>query len=84
MRSLSTLLYNTLRAEEVTIEQESATVLWIAMAGHQTRALRSPTGNRLVVSDNVYTRHTFAKTLLKFTDGEMHLLGTVRINLVDK
>ncbi|KAF1776663.1 hypothetical protein GQ600_6364 [Phytophthora cactorum] len=33
MRSLSTLLYNTLRAEEVTIEQESATVLWIAMQG---------------------------------------------------
>ncbi|OWZ24586.1 hypothetical protein PHMEG_000336 [Phytophthora megakarya] len=53
-------------------------------AGHETRALRSPTGHRLVVSDKFYTRHTFARALLKFTDGEMHLLGTVRINFVDK
>ncbi|KAG6962602.1 hypothetical protein JG688_00008517 [Phytophthora aleatoria] len=31
------------------------------MAGQQTRALRSPTGHRLVVSDNFYTRYTFAQ-----------------------
>ncbi|KAG6961896.1 hypothetical protein JG687_00007455 [Phytophthora cactorum] len=31
------------------------------MAGHQTRALRSPTGHRLVVSDKFYTRYTFAQ-----------------------
>ncbi|ETL86097.1 hypothetical protein L917_14450, partial [Phytophthora nicotianae] len=54
------------------------------MAGHQSQALRSPTGRRLVVSDNSYTRHTFAHALQMFTDGETHLLGTVRINLVDK
>ncbi|KAF1791585.1 PiggyBac transposable element-derived protein [Phytophthora cactorum] len=82
--TLRTPLYNTLRADEVTIEQESTTALWIAIAGHQTRALRSPTDHRLVVSDNFYTRHTFAQALLKLTDGEMHLLGTVRMNLVDK
>ncbi|KAG6952758.1 hypothetical protein JG687_00012808 [Phytophthora cactorum] len=82
--TLRTPLYNTLRADEITIEQESTTALWIAIAGHQTRALRSPTDHRLVVSDNFYTRHTFAQALLKFTDGEMHLLGTVRMNLVDK
>ncbi|KAG6949771.1 hypothetical protein JG687_00014642 [Phytophthora cactorum] len=81
---LRTPLYNTLRADEVTLEQESAIALWITMAGYQTRAMRSPTGHRLVVSDNFYTHHTFAQALLKFTDGEMHLLGTVRINLVDK
>ncbi|ETN18075.1 hypothetical protein PPTG_21508 [Phytophthora nicotianae INRA-310] len=46
--------------------------------------MRSPTGHRLVVSDNFYTRHTFAHALLKYTDGEMHLLGTVRLNLVSK
>ncbi|KUF95983.1 Bifunctional epoxide hydrolase 2 [Phytophthora nicotianae] len=82
--SLRTPLYNTLRSDDVSIEATSATAMWIAMAGHQTQSFRSPTGHRLVVSDNFYTRHTFAQALLKFTDGEMHLLGTVRINLVDK
>ncbi|GMF26610.1 unnamed protein product [Phytophthora fragariaefolia] len=82
--TLMTPLYNTLRAEDVAIEPDTATATWIAMAGHKTRVLRSPTEHRLVVSDNFYTRHTFAQAQLKITDGEMHLLGTVRINLVDK
>ncbi|KAJ8528656.1 hypothetical protein ON010_g14673 [Phytophthora cinnamomi] len=62
--TLRTPLYNTLRAQDVDIEPDTATAMWIAMAGHQTQTLRSPTGHRLVVSDNFYTRHT----LLKFTD----------------
>ncbi|KAF4130224.1 Transposase IS4 [Phytophthora infestans] len=69
---------------DVSIEADSATAMWMAMAGHQSQALRSPTGHRLAVSDNFYTRHTFAQALLKFTDGEMHLLGAVRFTLVDK
>lgn len=35
----------------------------IFMAGRQAQALRSPTGYRPVVSDNFYTRHTFAQAL---------------------
>ncbi|POM69273.1 LOW QUALITY PROTEIN: Hypothetical protein PHPALM_14459 [Phytophthora palmivora] len=46
--------------------------------------LRSPTGYRLVVSDNFYTRHTFAKAILAFTDGEVRTTRTVRLNLLDK
>ncbi|GMF51834.1 unnamed protein product [Phytophthora fragariaefolia] len=82
--TLRTPLYNILQAVDVAIEPETATAMWIAMTGHQTRTLRSPTGHRLVVSDNFYIRHTFAQALLQFTDGEMHLLGAVCINLVDK
>ncbi|KAJ8575383.1 hypothetical protein ON010_g3829 [Phytophthora cinnamomi] len=82
--TLRTPLYNTLWARDVDIEPDSATAMWIAMAGHQTETLRSTTGHRLVVSDNFYSHHTSAKALLQFTDCEMHLLGTVRINLVDK
>ncbi|ETM97605.1 hypothetical protein PPTG_20034 [Phytophthora nicotianae INRA-310] len=52
--------------------------------GHQTRRISSSTGRRLMVSDNFYTRHLLARALLKFTDGEARLLGTVRLNLVDK
>ncbi|GMF51142.1 unnamed protein product [Phytophthora fragariaefolia] len=82
--TLRTALHNALRAEDVDIEYDAATVLWIAMAGHQTRNFRSSTGHWLIVSDYFYTRHTFAHALLKFTDGEMHMFGTVRINLVDR
>ncbi|OWY99219.1 LOW QUALITY PROTEIN: hypothetical protein PHMEG_00029820 [Phytophthora megakarya] len=55
------------------------------MVGHQTKLLRSPSGYRLTVSDNLYTRHTFAKAIRSPTDdGEMHTIGTVRLNLIDK
>ncbi|ETK88251.1 hypothetical protein L915_07477 [Phytophthora nicotianae] len=54
------------------------------MTGHQTRTLRSPRGRRLLVSDNFYTRHTYARAIDAFTDGDVRVLGTVRLNLVDK
>ncbi|RLN93793.1 hypothetical protein BBJ28_00025481 [Nothophytophthora sp. Chile5] len=54
------------------------------MMGHQTKLFQSRDGRRLMVSDNFYTRHLLAKALLKFTDGEVRTLGTVRLNLVDK
>jgi hypothetical protein len=56
----------------------------MAMIGHQMKQLRSLIGYRLTVSDNFYTRHTFAKALLALTDGEMHTTGIVRINLTGK
>ncbi|POM65749.1 Hypothetical protein PHPALM_18494 [Phytophthora palmivora] len=39
---------------------------------------------KLVVSDNVYIWHTFARAVMRFTDNEMHLLGAVRFNLVER
>ncbi|POM61720.1 hypothetical protein PHPALM_29228 [Phytophthora palmivora] len=85
--TLRTSLYNTLLREDVPVAANPAnlaTTLWLAMVGHQTKMLLSPTGYRLVVSDNFYTRHTFARAILAFTDGEVHTTGTVRLNLVDK
>ncbi|KAE9293455.1 hypothetical protein PF008_g24795 [Phytophthora fragariae] len=43
-----------------------------------------PNGHRLLVCDNFYTRRNRARTLLRFTDGEMRTLGTVRIILHGK
>ncbi|ETL80246.1 hypothetical protein L917_19249, partial [Phytophthora nicotianae] len=54
------------------------------MAGHQTRTFRSPSGRRVLVTDNFYTRHTYARVIDLFTDGEVRLLGTVRMNLLDR
>lgn len=82
--SLRTSLYNTLWRDEIGVSANSATALWLTMVGHQPKILRSPSGYRLTVSDNFYTRHTFAKAILAFTDGEVHTTETVRLNLIDK
>ncbi|RAW23861.1 hypothetical protein PC110_g19709 [Phytophthora cactorum] len=81
---LRTCLHNTLARDETEISGNSAMTLWLSMVGNQSKILRSPTGYRLTVSDNFYTRHTFAKAILAFTDGEMRTIGTVRLNLIDK
>ncbi|POM78669.1 Hypothetical protein PHPALM_3774 [Phytophthora palmivora] len=82
--TLRTSLYNTLLREDVPVAANSATALWLTMVGHQAKMLRSPTGYRLVVSDNFYTRHTLARAILAFTDGAVRTTGTVCLNLVDK
>ncbi|KAG6943184.1 hypothetical protein JG688_00017736 [Phytophthora aleatoria] len=51
------------------------------MCGHLTKTYAAPNFHRLLVCDNFYTRHNLAKTLMSFTDGEMRMLGTVRISL---
>ena len=60
-----------------------ATALWIAMTGHHVNRQKE-----FHASDcwfvRTYTRHTFTIPLTKFTDDMMRILGTVRINLVDK
>lgn len=81
---LRTALFSTLARDDIAVSGKSATALWLAMVGHQSKILRSPSGYRLMVSDNFYTRHTFASAILAFTDGEMHTIGTVRTNLIDK
>ncbi|KAJ8508600.1 hypothetical protein ON010_g18855 [Phytophthora cinnamomi] len=82
--SLRSSLYNTLSRPEINIDPKSATALWVAMAGHQSKTFRSPSGHRLLVLDNFYTRHTYASAIEAFTDGEVRLLGTARMNLVDR
>ena len=34
------------------------------------------------VTDNYYTRHTLAKNLKEFTDGEAHMIGTCKMNII--
>ncbi|KAK1938778.1 hypothetical protein P3T76_008853 [Phytophthora citrophthora] len=59
--------------------------MWdVAMCGRLTKAFPDPSSRRLLVSNNFYTRHNLARTLPTFTDGEMEMLGTVRIPLQGK
>lgn len=45
--------------------------------GHQTKS------KRYIFCDNFYTRHVLARKILKFTDNEICMIGTIRFNLVD-
>lgn len=82
--ALRTGLFRTLERDEIPMKRKDASSLWIAMCGHLTKSYAAPNKRRLLVCDNFYTRHNLAKTLLAFTDGEMRLLGTVRIHLQGK
>jgi len=53
------------------------------MMGHVSNVRKSSGSKRLVVTDNFYTRHTLAVAVNKFTDGEVLMLGTVKLNLID-
>jgi hypothetical protein len=61
---------------------DTPSALWVCMMGHQTANLKQPNGSkRYFFCDNYYTRHTFTSVLNKFTDGEAHLIGTVKFNV---
>lgn len=48
-----------------------------------TPAISIPSGRRLLVCDNFYTRHVLASAIFTLTDSEVRILGTVRLSLVD-
>lgn len=73
-RSMRTVLENKL--DNSVISKESPSALWKMQNSLQTKLYRFGKG-RMVVTD-FYTRHTLASQLLKLTDGEMTMLGTVR------
>ena len=65
-----------------------ATALYVAMMGHPTRkkSLSQIPGcgeKRWYFTDTYYTRHTLAKKLKDFTDGEAHMIGTCKMNIID-
>ena len=64
------------------IKKDSPSALWCLQMAHQTKSHPMECG-RLFVTDNFYTRHALGKQLLRLTDGEARLLGTVRMNVVD-
>ncbi|GMF49481.1 unnamed protein product [Phytophthora fragariaefolia] len=82
--ALLTAVFRTLERDDVAIKRKDASALWVAMCGHLTKTYPAPNQRRLLVCDNFYTRHNLAKTLTTFTDGEMKMLGTIRIALQGK
>ncbi len=65
------------------IDSKSATALWILMVGHVRNVRKSSGSKRLVVTVYFYICHTLAVAINKFTDGEVLMLGTVKLNLID-
>ncbi|GMF31034.1 unnamed protein product [Phytophthora fragariaefolia] len=82
--ALRTAVFRTLERDDVAIKRKDGSVLWVAMWGHLTKTYPAPNQRRLLVCDNLYTRHNLTKTLTTFTDGEMKMLGTIRIVLQGK
>jgi hypothetical protein len=63
---------------------ETPSALWVCMMAHQTANCKQPSGGkRYFFCDNYYTRHTLACALREFTDGEAHMIGTVKFTNVD-
>lgn len=76
---LRSALFRTFERTDIPMDRRDASALWVAMCGQLTKLHEAATGHRLLVCDSFYTTHKLAKTLLAFTDGEMKMLGTVRI-----
>ncbi|KAF4143098.1 Transposase IS4 [Phytophthora infestans] len=77
-------LARTLAREDISVKRDSASALWVAMIGRMTLTHQSPTGRRLIVCNNYYTRHELAKAVLAFTDGEVRMVGTCKVNQMGK
>jgi hypothetical protein len=60
---------------ECGIKLDSASALWLSMICQQTQKSPSPSGRRIVVMDNFYTRHTLAVAAQILTDGEVKVIG---------
>ncbi len=53
------------------------------MAAQHTQRSEALTGRRVLFTDNYYTSNNFARSVFKMTDGEIRVIGTVRLNYVD-
>ncbi|GMF44378.1 unnamed protein product [Phytophthora fragariaefolia] len=82
--AVRTATFRTLERDEIPMKRKDASALWVAMCGHLIKTHPDPNQHRLLVCDNFYIRHNLANTVMEFTDGEMKMLGTVRIALQGK
>jgi hypothetical protein len=71
------------RGSDTTIEESSASALWVVQLASQTKAFPDPSRKRVHFMDNFYTRHSLAKALSCMTDGEARVIGTVKLTNVD-
>lgn len=68
---------------DVTLQKmESPSAIWCFKMEHQTKVYQSRNGC-LLVTDNVYIRHVFLKQFLILTNGDVKMLGTIRMITVD-
>ena len=74
--------YNNIICTCPDIDNDSPTALWILQMAYQTILAKDPNGKRVFFTDNFYTRHILAK-VLKITDGEARICGTVKYTNVD-
>lgn len=63
-------------------ENGNARALWATMIAQQTQQEEAPTGKRLAFMDIYYTSNTLARRLFERSDGEVPVIGTVRMNYV--
>jgi hypothetical protein len=66
------------------VAKDSASALWSLQMAHQTKKLPDPSGKRSIFMDNFYTRHNLAEKVKVLTDGEIHITGTCRLNVINK
>ena len=69
--------------DKLLVDKDKPSALWVMQMAHLTKQLKDPTGKRLVVMDNFYTRHLLARRAAKTSDDEICILGTVRLSNVD-
>lgn len=75
--------------KENSVPLTPASALWVGMVGTQVQKISVKTidgdgTKRILFVDNYYTRHSFANSLSDFTDSEFQMIGTVRMNFIDK
>jgi hypothetical protein len=63
--------------------KDSASALWTLQKAHQTKKLPDPSGKRSIFIDNFYTRHNLAEKVKVMTDGEIHITGTCRLDVIN-
>ena len=69
------------------IPRKKASALWVTQVSHTTHKMRAididnKRKHRYLYCDNFYTPHKLAKAIDTFTDGEMKVTGTIRLNFV--
>lgn len=75
--------------EDSTLTVDKPSALWLSQCGHlvSIQPATVKTGKnpiRWVFCDNFYTRHPLAHKIIAMTNTEVHIIGTVRMNYIDK
>ena len=66
------------------IPAEKPSALLCLQLAHMHHTFELPEGKRVVFMDNFYTRHALGKQFKSLTNSEIRIIGTVRMNFVDK